>query len=109
MTTASASRGAVGQRRRSACGSASIPGRRPVSLRSYWEAVKAQAAKPEVNRQVLQVAFSDMVTSESLLDQLVRSGADRAFFNFSVCPPGNDKTSIAERLLRVYQDAILIP
>ena len=108
MTTASASRGAVGQRRRSACGSASIPGRRPVSLRSYWEAVKAQAAKPEVNRQVLQVAFSDMVTSESLLDQLVRSGADRAFF-ISVCPPGNDKTSIAERLLRVYQDAILIP
>ena len=70
MTTASASRGAVGQRRRSACGSASIPGRRPVSLRSYWEAVKAQAAKQEVNRQVLQVAFSDMVTSESLLDQL---------------------------------------
>jgi len=83
-------------------------GAAPVSLRSYCAAVKAQAAEPEVNRQVLQVAFSDMVTSESLLDQLGPALIEHSSI-FLYGPPGNGKTSIAERLLRVYQDAILIP
>ena len=83
-------------------------GAAPVSLQSYCDAVKAQAAEPEVNRQVLRMAFSDMVTSESLLDQLGPALIEHSSI-FLYGPPGNGKTSIAERLLRVYQDAILIP
>jgi hypothetical protein len=80
----------------------------PVSIRAYHDRVKAQTAKVKVNRDRLREAFSDLVLTDDMLDQLGPSviGHQSLFLYGST---GNGKTSIAERLLRVYQDRILIP
>jgi hypothetical protein len=61
----------------------------PVSIENYITAVNAQALKINFNRSFLKKAFSDLVLTDIFLDQL--------------------KTSVAVRLFRVYQDAVLIP
>lgn len=83
-------------------------GAAPVSLKDYHKAVKLQAAKVRVNRRMLRDALSDMVLSDRLLDQLGPAIiSQNAIFIYG--PTGNGKSSIAERLLRIYQDAILVP
>src|ERR1700730_3108739 len=80
----------------------------PVSLKSYTEAVRAQATEVDITRDMLKAAFSDLVVPDSLLDQL----GPCLIAQTSVVlygPPGNGKSSLAERLLRVYEDAVLIP
>ena len=80
----------------------------PVSLAAYERAVRAQAAHPEVSRDSLQKSLGDLVVPESLLDQLGPAViSQKALFLYG--PTGNGKTSVAERLLRVYEDAVLIP
>src|SRR5216684_5314887 len=83
-------------------------GAAPVSLKSYSEAVRMQAAEVEISRDLLRTAFSDMVVPDGLLDQLGPSLIEQTSI-FLYGPPGNGKSSLAERLLRVYQDAVLIP
>lgn len=80
----------------------------PVSLNQYHEVVKAQAAHVRLNREALRVAFEDLVLDEQLLDQLGPSliGHQSLFLYGGT---GNGKTSIAERILRVYKDTVLIP
>jgi hypothetical protein len=80
----------------------------PVSIQHYHERVRMQAAKIKLNRESLRKAFSDLVLPDGLLDQLGPSviGHQSLFLYGST---GNGKTSIAERLLRVYQDKVLIP
>ncbi len=80
----------------------------PVSLKEYAAATKAQSAKVQVDRRILRQAFSDLVVSDRMLDQL---GPALISHNsiFVYGPTGNGKTSLAERMLRVYQDSILIP
>jgi predicted ATPase with chaperone activity len=80
----------------------------PVSIRAYHERVKSQTAKIKLNREKLREAFSDLVLTDAMLDQLGPSviGHQSLFLYGST---GNGKTSIAERILRVYQDKILIP
>ncbi|MCL4850789.1 MAG: AAA family ATPase, partial [Bryobacteraceae bacterium] len=69
---------------------------------------KAQAAKVESDRRSIRRAFNDLVLTDRLLDQLGPALiSQRAIFLYG--PSGNGKTSIAERMLRVYQDAVLIP
>jgi hypothetical protein len=80
----------------------------PVSLKEYYAATKAQAAKVQVDRRVLRQAFSDLVVSDRMLDQLGPAIISQNSI-FVYGPTGNGKTSLAERMLRVYQDAILIP
>ena len=80
----------------------------PVSLRDYQAATQAQAAQPEIDRRILKSNFSDLVVSEDLLDQLGPALISQTSI-FIYGPSGNGKTSIAERMLRVYQDGILIP
>jgi hypothetical protein len=80
----------------------------PVSVEAYDRAVRKQAAHVRVSRDSLRVAFGDLVLPESLLDQLGPALiSQKALFLYG--PTGNGKTSLAERLLRVYQDAVLIP
>ena len=80
----------------------------PVSLAAYDRAVRAQAARVQVSRDSLRQAFGDLVLPESLLDQLGPALiSQKALFLYG--PTGNGKTSLAERLLRVYGDAVLIP
>lgn len=80
----------------------------PVSLRDYHVATRAQAARVKVDRKALRLAFSDLVLPDHLLDQLGPALISQTSL-FLYGPSGNGKTSIAERLLRIYKDAILIP
>lgn len=80
----------------------------PVSLAAYDRTVRAQAARVRVSRQGLRQALGDLVLPESLLDQLGPALiSQKALFLYG--PTGNGKTSLAERLLRVYDDSVLIP
>ncbi|MBV6434074.1 MAG: hypothetical protein IANPNBLG_04316 [Bryobacteraceae bacterium] len=80
----------------------------PVSLKDYHMATKMQSANVQVDRRVLRSAFSDMIISDRMLDQLGPALISQTSV-FIYGPTGNGKTSLAERMLRVYQDAVLIP
>ncbi|MCC6362836.1 MAG: AAA family ATPase [Bryobacterales bacterium] len=80
----------------------------PVSLKDYHMATKMQSANVQVDRRVLRGAFSDMIISDRMLDQLGPALISQTSV-FIYGPTGNGKTSLAERMLRVYQDAVLIP
>jgi len=54
------------------------------------------------------LAFSDLVVTDHLLDQLGPALISQSSI-FIYGPSGNGKTSLAERMLRIYQDAVLIP
>ena len=83
-------------------------GAAPVSLRDYHSATKSQSAQVRVDRKALRSAFSDLVVPDNLLDQLGPALISQNSI-FIYGPTGNGKTSLAERMLRVYQDAILLP
>lgn len=80
----------------------------PVSLRDYHAAIKRQSAHVKIDRRALRAAFSDLVVPDRLLDQLGPALISQNSI-FLYGPSGNGKTSLAERMLRVYQDAVLIP
>jgi hypothetical protein len=80
----------------------------PVSLKDYTVATKLQSARVHIDRRTLRMAFSDLVVPDRLLDQLGPALISQNSI-FLYGPSGNGKTSIAERMLRVYQDAILLP
>jgi len=80
----------------------------PVSLESYTETIGLQKAHVKINLAGLKDAFKDLVISEELLKEVgPASIAGGAMFLYG--PPGTGKTSIAERLLRVYDDHVLVP
>ncbi len=80
----------------------------PVSLAAYTASVRAQTAHVTINRAVLRRAFSDIVMSDHLLDALGPAlVSQRSIFLYG--PSGTGKTTISERLIRVYDDAILVP
>ena len=80
----------------------------PVSINDYRAAIKAQVAHVQVTRAKLRQALSDLVLTNKTIDRLGPAlVAQRSLFLYG--PPGNGKTSIAERLLRIYDDAIVIP
>ncbi len=80
----------------------------PVSLRDYAAATKRQTARVQIDRRSLRAAFSDLVVPDRLLDQIGPALISQNSI-FLYGPSGNGKTSIAERMLRVYQDAVFIP
>jgi len=80
----------------------------PVSLNEYHAAAKAQQARISVDRLLLRQAFSDLVVSDKMLDQMGPAIISQTSI-FVYGPTGNGKTSLAERMLRVYQDAVMIP
>lgn len=80
----------------------------PVGLTEYHAATKAQAAKVQVDRRMLRDAFSDLIVSDRMLDQLGPAIISQNSI-FVYGPTGNGKTSLAERMLRVYSDTVLIP
>jgi predicted ATPase with chaperone activity len=83
-------------------------GAAPVSLKDYHSATKTQSAQIKVDRKLLKSAFSDLVVTDRLLDQLGPALISQNSI-FVYGPTGNGKTSLAERMLRVYQDTILMP
>jgi hypothetical protein len=80
----------------------------PVSLPEYHAATKAQQARISVDRRLLRQAFSDLVVTDKMLDQMGPAIISQTSI-FVYGPTGNGKTSLAERMLRVYQDAVMIP
>jgi len=83
-------------------------GAAPVSLKDYAEATRVQAANIKVDRRTLRQAYTDLVVSDRMLDQLGPALISQNSI-FVYGPTGNGKTSLAERMLRVYEDGILIP
>jgi len=80
----------------------------PVSLEEYHAGVKAQSARVQVNRQKLRQALADLVLTDPLLDQLGPSIISQAAL-FLYGSTGNGKTCLAERLVRLYDDDVLVP
>ena len=80
----------------------------PVSIQEYHKVVLAQSAQVRLSRESLRNAFQDLVLPDLLLDQLGPSliGHQSLFLYGGT---GNGKTSIAERILRIYQDTIVVP
>ncbi|MEM7337598.1 MAG: AAA family ATPase [Actinomycetota bacterium] len=80
----------------------------PVNLLDYWRTVQAQHSPLAIDRSAMTEAFNDLTVGEDLLDKLgpafVSEGA-----MFLYGPAGTGKTSIAERLNRLYGTAVLVP
>ena len=80
----------------------------PVSIDQYHQVVRSQAAQVRLSRQGLRQAFHDLVLPDGLLDQLGPSLiGNQSLFLYG--GTGNGKTSIAERILRIYHDTVLVP
>ena len=80
----------------------------PVGLPDYTAMVRAQDMQPDIHHDTVREAFWDLVISDRLLDELgpaIRSKG--ALFLYG--PPGTGKSAIAERLIRVHKDHVLIP
>jgi predicted ATPase with chaperone activity len=80
----------------------------PVSIDQYHQVVKAQAVKVTLNRDILREAFYDLVLPDGLLDALGPAliGHQSLFLYGGT---GNGKTSIAERIPRIYRDTVVVP
>ena len=80
----------------------------PVSIRSYNQAVRAQAPQVTISRESLRRVFSDIVLRDHVIDSLGPALiSQRSIFLYG--PSGTGKTTIAERLIRVYDDLIAVP
>jgi hypothetical protein len=80
----------------------------PVSLRAWAETVRGQAVHTPVTRYRLRDAFSDIVIGDELLDAIGPALISQSAI-FLYGPSGTGKTTIAERLLRVFDDSVLVP
>ncbi|MFO0903104.1 MAG: AAA family ATPase [Pirellulales bacterium] len=87
----------------------SYAGAAPVPLDAYVESVAAQSLeKEQPTLDGLRAALGDMVIDPVLLGRIGQAmTAGRGMFLFG--PPGNGKTSIAERVMNSYSDVIWIP
>jgi hypothetical protein len=80
----------------------------PVSVGAYRQAIVDQKPQVTVNRAALRLAFGDLVVTDRILDQLGPAlVAQNSMFLYG--PAGTGKTSLAERLLRVYDDQLAMP
>jgi|HubBroStandDraft_1064217.scaffolds.fasta_scaffold06384_7 hypothetical protein len=90
------------------CRMCQYAGPAPVSLSAYQQAILDQRPQVAVNRAALRLAFGDLVVTDRLLDQLGPAlVAQNSMFLYG--PAGTGKTSLAERLLRVYGDQLVMP
>jgi len=81
----------------------------PVSLAAYTERIQRQRITNErVDRAAIDAAFSNMVVSEAFVHQIgpaINSGRSILLYG----PPGNGKTSVAEKIGGIFSDTIYIP
>ncbi len=83
-------------------------GAMPVSLSDYAQVVRGQHRQPKIHHDTIRAAFTDLVISDRLLDELGPAIlAKGAIFLYG--PPGTGKSSIAERLIRVHDDQVVVP
>ncbi|MFN7994339.1 MAG: AAA family ATPase [Bryobacteraceae bacterium] len=90
------------------CQTCKYAGPAPVSLSQYQRAIRDQRPRVVIDRAALRAAFSDLVVTDRMLDQLGPAlVAQSSLFLYG--PSGTGKTSLAERLLRVYGDLLVLP
>jgi hypothetical protein len=82
--------------------------RAPVTLERYVEVVKLLKAEIQCSYADIRLAFSDLVMNRRTLDRIGPAfSAQQSIFFYG--PSGTGKTSIAERLVRLYDDVVLVP
>jgi predicted ATPase with chaperone activity len=80
----------------------------PVSLADYQQTVRKQVIRTKVNRARLQEAYGDLTLDADLLKRLGPALAScKSMFLYG--PSGTGKSSLAERLLRVFSEPVAIP
>jgi predicted ATPase with chaperone activity len=80
----------------------------PVPLDRYTEAVREQGVRHRITREYLQKVFYDLVLTDETLDQLGPAIISNSQI-FLYGSTGNGKTSIAERLVRIFEDTVFLP
>ena len=80
----------------------------PVSLTQYETAVRTQVSRTRLNWARLNQAYQDLTLPIDLLEQLGPAlVAQKSMFLYG--PSGTGKSSLAERVLRIYNDRIAVP
>jgi len=81
----------------------------PVSLDAFRERVIMQRiTKERIDRQTIEDSFSDIVVTKEFIEQIgpaINSGRSILLYG----PPGNGKTSVAERVGSIYEDIVYVP
>jgi hypothetical protein len=81
----------------------------PVPLAAYREQILRQAITNEmIDQDVIDGRFNGLIVSEDLVCKIgpaINSGRSILFYG----PPGNGKTSVAERIGSLFKDVIYIP
>jgi Magnesium chelatase, subunit ChlI len=80
----------------------------PVSLNRYAEVVAWLRSEVEVSDEIVKSKFSDLVLNPNIVDEIGSAFAgQRSMLLWG--PAGTGKTSLAERLIRLYDDWVLVP
>lgn len=80
----------------------------PVPLAQYEATVRAQIGRTRLNRNRLLDAYRDLSLPANLLAQLGPAlVAQKSMFLYG--PSGTGKSSLAERILRIYDDRVAVP
>lgn len=80
----------------------------PVPLQQYEDAVRAQVSKVRINKENLKIAYGDLTLEDALLRNLGPAlVSQRSMFLYG--PSGTGKSSLAERLLRIFNQPIAVP
>jgi len=81
----------------------------PVPLHAFVERIQRQRITNErVDKEAVKKAFANLIISEAFVHQIgpaINSGRSVLLYG----PPGNGKTSVAERIGSIFRDTIYIP
>jgi len=81
----------------------------PVAIESYVSQVKRQSITNErINRERINRSFADLVVTQTFVSRIgpaINSGRSILLYG----PPGNGKSTIAEKIGRIFTDIIYIP